>query len=114
MDFTNLSEYILAAYGATVYQDVLEKEAPALLYLKLVRIHSRNSIQVAQTATELYAQAVNNDRYASTVRREMSAAQFALADLHEIIEVLIKKHEVKPHEKRPNFADRQFIHSVNS
>lgn len=114
MDFTNLSEYILAAYGATIYQDVLEKEAPALLYLKLVRIHSRNNIQVAQTATELYAQAIENDRYASTARREMSAAQFALADLHEIIEALIKKYGVKQHEKRPNFVERQFIDSVNS
>lgn len=117
MQFDTLQDYIEQTYDVTLDQKFLAAEAPPLMYLKLVRFTERLGIHTRDmNATMLFANAVHSERAtAQSVRHgegnQISYALFALADLHEIIEMLIRKSGVK---KLKGFDDGQYADSVNS
>ncbi|QBJ02893.1 hypothetical protein MZD04_gp367 [Pseudomonas phage Psa21] len=115
LDFDNLKEYIEQVYRVRMDQSFLEKEAPALTYLKLVRVLSFLRIQpVGMTAEEIFADAVREERNwggNSPSPETRTVLLYQLADLHEIIELLIRKSEVK---KNDSFSAELWSNDINS
>jgi hypothetical protein len=113
MQFDNLYEYIDQTYDVQLDKAFLKKEAPSLTYLKLVRVLSVLKIDpTGQSAEALFADAVRQERSAFTPH-QYSLVQnlLTLADLHEIIETLIRKSGKKTNAP---FDNGQFADDINS
>ncbi|MNL02623.1 hypothetical protein D3C87_1231360 [compost metagenome] len=109
MQFESLYEYIDQVYDVQLDKAFLQKEAPSLTYLKLVRILSRLRIDTTgQTAVQLFSEAMRWERLGDYNK---AGAILVLADLHEIIETLIRKSGKKLHEQ---FDDDKFADDINS
>lgn len=113
MQFDNLYEYIDQVYDVQLDKAFLKKEAPSLTYLKLVRILSHLRIDTTGSSAEsLFADALRWERNASSQQDNNRAnAIFVLADLHEIIETLIRKSGKKTNAP---FDNAQFADDINS
>lgn len=95
MEFNNLKEYIEQVYKKRVDAKFLEKNAPSLTYLKLVRTLALCRIStVGMTAEDLFSEACRAERMNGMT--EQAFHQYALADLHEIVEGLLRQagHEL--------------------
>lgn len=118
MEFNNLVDYIEQTYDVKLPTEFVKRNAPALTYLKLVRVLRFLRIHT----TGLSAEAI----FADAVREEASQCQsrispttnprtqlmFELADLHEIIENLITLSGVK--ERTKSFDSGMWADDINS
>lgn len=117
MQFENAQEYIEQVYDVKLPQKFIAAEAPPLLYLKLVRLISMLGINTHDlSAGQLFANGVHSERATQQASRfsegnEISRAYFALADLHEVIEMMIRKSGVK---KTKGFDDNAWSDGINS
>lgn len=115
MQFDSLYEYIDQTYDVQLDKEFLKKEAPGLTYVKLVRVLSQLRIStIGMTADQLFFEAVRKERsYFNPDRRDMKQLElmFQIADLHEIIETLIRKSGKKTNAP---FDNAQFANDINS
>lgn len=117
MQFDNVQEYIEQVYDVKLPPKFIAAEAPPLLYLKLVRFISQLGINTHDlNATQLFANGVHSERATAQGARhaegnQISRAYFALADLHEVIEMMIRKSGVK---KLKGFDDNAWSDGINS
>jgi hypothetical protein len=112
MQFNSLYEYIDQTYDVQLDKEFLKKEAPGLTYVKLVRVLSQLRISVVgMTADQLFFEAVRYERNLIGQEQKRLELMFQLADLHEIIETLIRKSGKKSNDQ---FDDNLFAQDINS
>lgn len=117
MQFDSLYEYIDQTYDVQLDKEFLKKEAPGLTYVKLVRVLSLLRIDTTGlTADKVFFEAVRAERsFSQGCNRPTNdpgtVLMFQLADLHEIIETLIRKSGKKTNAP---FDNSQFASDINS
>lgn len=115
MQFDNLYEYIDQVYDVQLDSKFLEKEAPGLTYVKLVRVLSMLKIStVNMNADQLFFEAVRVERNMFRPdQQDLKRVElmYQIADLHEIIETLIRKSGKKTDAP---FDNSQFADDINS
>jgi hypothetical protein len=117
MQFDNLYDYIDQTYDIQIDKDFLLREAPGLTYVKLVRVLSLLRIDsTGLTADKLFFEATRSERsFSQGCNRPTNdpgtVLMFQLADLHEIIETLIRKSGKKLNDQ---FDDDLFASDINS
>lgn len=113
MEFNNLREYIRQVYGIDVSEKFLQKNAPSLTYLKLVRVLNVCRISTAgMTAEDLFSEACRLERMNGMT--EMAFHQYALADLHEIIEGLLRQAGQLTNDRLDRLDSEAYADAVNS
>lgn len=109
MEFNSLQQYIQQVYGARVTDKFLQANAPALTFLKLVRALRGTEITTqGKSAEDLFIEADG------ALNVELAAHLFALADLHEIIEGLLRLEGQQTERVLRYPDDRGWADAVNS
>ncbi|MCY1418490.1 hypothetical protein D9M71_340510 [compost metagenome] len=117
MQFESLYEYIDQVYDVQLDKEFLKKEAPSLTYVKLVRTLSFLRIDsTGLTAERLFFEATRSERATCQggnrpTNDPGTVLMYQLADLHEIIETLIRKSGKT---KNAPFDNSQFADDINS
>lgn len=113
MEFSNLQEYIEQVYKKRIDKRFLQKNAPSLTYLKLVRTLALCRIStVGMTAEDLFSEACREERMSGMT--EAAFHQYALADLHEIIESLLRIAGHELNDRLDRLDSEAYADAVNS
>lgn len=94
LEFDSLHEYICQTYHVNLPDEYVVANSKPLAYMKLIRALTHTELDTYRmTAEMLFSSAVQAERLDIYGTQRSTAAMFVLADIHEDIEVMIRKYK---------------------